>query len=386
MLTSIEANLAISAMFLLLFSLPHHLLGQTCTSSTQVTTNININAIVWVSDGVNGLTAANCAAIIAGIDTTTPANFNVSVANGVVITVSISNTIFIHGNFDIPSGATGDNSTLAIDGGGTPTYLHVTGDLGDNTNNNIQYDVVASTDHIIVDGTLYGKNNNQFIGNGTVSGGTLSVKNGTTCGSPCPVTGGFAHCTAGDAFCTTYTVLPILLSSFEAKVKDQSVNLKWTTDSEINFDHFILERSINGVQFAELAQIKGTGTNTTGKEYSYIDHHPFVGNSYYRLTSIDFDGYANAVDNNTVRVNLNVEKNFHVSPNPIMGRSLKGGINFDSSELYLVIYDQLGGVVGRYGISELAFELQLPNLSNGIYFAQLHSGDFTQFVRFAVSD
>src|SRR5258708_594334 len=147
--------------FLLSLSSIHHSFGQTCTSTAQVTTNINITAISWASDGVNGLTAANCANIIAGTDTTTPANFNVTVANGVVITVSINNTIFIHGNFDIPSGPTGDNSTLSINGGGPQTTLHVTGNLGDNTNNNIQYDVVATTDHLVVDGTLFGINNNQ---------------------------------------------------------------------------------------------------------------------------------------------------------------------------------------------------------------------------------
>src|SRR5689334_10906823 len=101
---SIEANLALLACFFLFspWSI-NQAFGQvgTCTSTAQVTTNINITAISWASDGVNGLTAANCANIIAGTDITTPANFNVTVANGVVITVSISNTIYIHGNFDI---------------------------------------------------------------------------------------------------------------------------------------------------------------------------------------------------------------------------------------------------------------------------------------------
>lgn len=387
MKSSIGANLAFCVTFFLLLSLlsTHRLLGQTCTSSAQVTTNINITAITWVSDGVNGLTAATCAAIIAGSDTSTPANFNVGVANGVVITVSISNTIFIHGNFDIPSGATGDNSTLSINGGGTPTYLHVTGDLGDNTNNNIQYNVVAPTDHIIVDGTLYGKNNNQFIGSGTVTGGTLNVKNGTTCGIPCPVLGGFANCMSGDLFCTVYSVLPILLTSFEAVAKDHEVNLKWSTDSEINLDHFVLEKSHDGIQFDELAQIKSAGTSNTRKEYSYTDHNPFIDNSYYRLTSIDFDGYKEVFNDNTVQVNVKAEKKFHVFPNPIVENILKGGINFDARELHLVIYDQLGNRICNYEISESTFELQLPDLSNGIYFAQLHSSEFTQFVRFALN-
>ena len=385
---SIEANPVAFAGCILFFSLSsiNHTLGQvgTCTSTAQVTTNINITAISWVSDGVNGLTAANCASIIAGTDQITPANFNVTVANGVVITVSISNTIFIHGNFDIPAGATGDNSTISINGGGAQTTLHVTGDLGDNTNNNIQYQVVAPTDHIIVDGTLYGKNNNQFIGTGTITGGSLNVKNGTTCGIPCPVSGGFTTCVAGDAFCTIYSILPILLSTFDATATDKAVNLKWSTASEINFDYFVLEKSNNGVEFTKLVQIKGSGTSNTRKEYSYTDHNPWIGSSYYRLTAIDFDGYTEVFNKNVVHVNVKAEKDFFITPNPLQGNTLKGEINFDTSRAQVVILDRVGEIVGKYSIGESAFELPLPSLPNGIYVAQFTSDEFTKSVRFAI--
>ncbi len=362
--------------------------GQTCTASAQVTTDINITSITWV--GAGGVSAATCANIINGSDATTVADFFCNVANGVTIT--ISNNITIHGNFDIPSGSTGDNSSLKVDGGGSPITMHIVaagaslGDLGDNTNNNIQYNVVATTDHILVDGTLYGKNNNQFIGNGSIGGGALNVKNGTTCGTPCPVSGNFASCTDGaGTFCATYGV-PITLSSFDGHVKDQVVELQWATGSEINFDHFVLERSANGKTFSELAEIKGSGFSNTRKNYAYTDHSPFIGNSYYRLTSIDFDGYTEVFNNKVVRVTVNAGKNFFIAPNPLEGNKLKGGVNFDASSTQVVIiYNRMGAVVDRFTVNSEAFELQLPNLANGIYIAQIQADGFTKSVRFTVN-
>ncbi len=371
---------SIIGLFILFASFFQTAQGQTCTASAQVTTDINITSITWTGSGIS---AATCANIIAGTDNTTVADFYTNVANGVTIT--ITNSITIHGLFDIPSGATGDNSTLKVDGGGTPITLYVTVDLGDNTNNNIQYNVVAATDHILVDGTLYGKNNNQFVGNGSIGGGTLSVKNGTTCGTPCPVSGNFTNCTDGaGTFCADYGV-PIVLSSFSATIGDQVVKLKWSTDSEINFDHFVLERSSNGRNFSELAKIKGSGFSNTRKDYSYVDQNPFIGNSYYRLTSVDFDSYTEVFNNSIVRVTVNTSKSFYIAPNPIEGLSLKAGINFDASTTHVMIYDRMGSVVGRFNVSGSNFELQLPNLPNGVYFAQLQSDGFTKSVRFAVN-
>jgi hypothetical protein len=289
-------------------------------------------------------------------------------------------SIDLTGNFVLTGGP---GSTLSLNTAINVHVIGVTHYMGDPTNNGVQY-IVNGTSTIVVDGTLFGKNNNAFTGTGSISGGTLNVKNGSTCGSPCPVTGHFSSCTSGDAFCTTYGV-PILLSSFSALVKDQIVELKWATDAEINFSHFVIEKSNNGLKFNHLVDVPGSGNSNTRKNYSYTDNNPFTGNSYYRLTSIDFDGYTEVFNNNVVRVNVNAGKNFYIGPNPIEGLKLKAGVNFDASNTHVVIYDRMGTVVDRYALSGSEFEMQLPNLPNGVYFAQFQSTEFSKSVRFVVN-
>src|ERR1700694_3314551 len=49
--------------------------------------------------------------------------------------------------------------------------------------------------------------------------------------------------------------LPVTLSSFDGQAKDNGSELNWTTSTEINFDHFVVERSENGVDFSSIGQI-----------------------------------------------------------------------------------------------------------------------------------
>jgi len=351
--------------------------GQTCTSSpTTISSNTTFASITWT--GASGVTAAQCAAIANGTNTSTVANFFVDLANSTILT--ISNNVTIHGNFDITGGP---GSELSVDGGGSSRTLHVTGDLGDATNNGVIYNVQASTDHMVVDGTLYGKNNDAFTGSGTISGGSLNVKNGTTCGSPCPATGGFSSCTSGDSFCTTNSILPVTLVSFSAQAASSKIALKWSTASELNFDYFSLQRSGDGITFAEIAQVKGHGTTNEMHNYSYADTNPIIGRSYYRLTSVDFDNYQQIF--NVVSIDFDGEKRFHVTPNPSDGSTLQLSFNFvNDIEAQVIIYDNLGSVVGTYHVAG-SNAINIDNtLRSGVYLAKYTSSTFTKTERFIV--
>lgn len=351
--------------------------GQTCTSSpTTLASNINFTAVSWT--GTGGVTAAQCTAIANGTNTITAANFIVDLSNGVILT--ISNNVTIHGNFDLTGGP---GSELSVNGGGASTTLHVTGDLGDAVNNGVIYNVQASTDHIQVDGTLFGKNNDAFTGFGTISGGTLSVKNGTTCGVPCPATGGFTSCTSGDLFCTTSGVLPVVLTVFDSKSNETSIQINWSTASEINFDYFDLQKSNEGWSFNSIARIKGHGTTNKKHSYQFEDTFPFIGKNYYRLTSVDFDNYQETFG--VLVHEFSGRKEFHISPNPSDGQSVTLNFNFDNEPgEQLVIFDSIGSIVGTYQVSGSGHISFANPLKGGVYFARYSSTSFTKTVRFLV--
>ena len=84
--------------------------------------------------------------------------------------------------------------------------------------------------------------------------------------------------------------LPIVLTNFSADNQKEEVILHWTTSSEINNDHFTVERSGDGVYFEPVGTVAGAGNSNTALHYQLTDDEPLPGTSYYRLKQTDFDG------------------------------------------------------------------------------------------------
>ncbi len=110
--------------------------------------------------------------------------------------------------------------------------------------------------------------------------------------------------------------LPIQLLSFYAKMNTtNTVDLTWSTASEINNNYFSIEKSVDGVTFEKIMDVEAAGNSTTLISYKTIDKNPIKGLSFYRLLQVDFDGnqeYSAAVS----LYNYNLDSHFNVYPNP----------------------------------------------------------------------
>lgn len=117
----------------------------------------------------------------------------------------------------------------------------------------------------------------------------------------------------------TPSPLPVTLVGFTAKAnKENKVELKWTTISEVNNDYFTIQRSEDGISFKNLVQVDGAGNSTQQVNYFHTDENPFNGTSYYRLKQTDFDGRNETFSTLTVKLNKNGKTltPVSVSPNP----------------------------------------------------------------------
>lgn len=87
--------------------------------------------------------------------------------------------------------------------------------------------------------------------------------------------------------------LPVKLTSFTAQLSSNNkVDLKWSTATEINASHFVIERSVDGKTYNELGIEFAAGNSTSVKNYQYTDN---IGSTdktvyYYRLRMVDADG------------------------------------------------------------------------------------------------
>ena len=84
--------------------------------------------------------------------------------------------------------------------------------------------------------------------------------------------------------------LPVELLSFSGSCEGKNARLKWVTATEINNDHFNVERSLDGVNYEVLGKVQGHGNSSTTNSYLYSDEYSLSDMAYYRLQQVDFDG------------------------------------------------------------------------------------------------
>ena len=121
---------------------------------------------------------------------------------------------------------------------------------------------------------------------------------------------GFSEFAVGSNFLTN--PLPIELLHFTAEIAEKFVKLNWATASEINNDFFTLERSTDMRNIEVIGHTPGAGNSNTVLRYSYTDHDPHPGISYYRLKQTDYDGSYEYSDWIAVRVNAYEGKDLEI--------------------------------------------------------------------------
>lgn len=120
----------------------------------------------------------------------------------------------------------------------------------------------------------------------------------------------------------TATPMPIELTEFYAQPENSTIVLNWVTATEINNNHFEIERSKDGVVFEKIGTEESkalNGNSTSNLLYTYVDYKPYSGLAYYRLKQIDHDGKYEY--HSIISVDREEQKNmkFVVFPNPNQG-------------------------------------------------------------------
>ena len=120
----------------------------------------------------------------------------------------------------------------------------------------------------------------------------------------------------------TNSPLPIELLSFSAQLKNNFVELKWSTASETNNDFFTIERAFDLEQFDPIIVEDGQGTSKELNHYKVVDSSPLYGRSYYRLKQTDFDGKFTYSELRTIDYEGPLFATLTAFPNPLEGSDL----------------------------------------------------------------
>jgi hypothetical protein len=139
---------------------------------------------------------------------------------------------------------------------------------------------------------------------GTTRSVTVSPPSNTT--TNYTVTDAFG-CVTDQFAVTTSNTLPVSLLSYSAELADRKVIVRWSTSSEINADHYTIERSSNGIDYTAIGNVAASGTISSAQSYSFTDEFPLPGTSFYRLSQTDADNHKQyigikKIDNSVTRV------------------------------------------------------------------------------------
>jgi len=130
--------------------------------------------------------------------------------------------------------------------------------------------------------------------------------------------GGACHDTTDDylQICNySLIVLPVDLTDFTAQKRNKETLLNWKTQSEVNNDRFDIERSIDGLNFTKIGEVKGHGNVNAEISYGFTDKDPALGLNYYRLKQFDYDGRSALSEIRQVSFDASSTR-ISISPNP----------------------------------------------------------------------
>ncbi len=170
--------------------------------------------------------------------------------------------------------------------------------------------------------------------------------------------------------------LPVSLASFDADTDGCDVILKWESETETGFSHYIVEKSIDGERFNVLGTVAAQA-GSGFKRYTY-DDLAVRGNYFYRLKMIDFDGKINYSDIINVETDCDSEVgDILIYPNPVSSRYSSITVEFESKEatVYVNIVDKLGKQSMQFpvdaNLGNNVLSLDISNLTAGTYYVNL---------------
>jgi hypothetical protein len=112
--------------------------------------------------------------------------------------------------------------------------------------------------------------------------------------------------------------VPVVGLTATAEINNDNATIKWTTQSEQNTSHYIVERSVDGQNFKAVGQpVAAAGNSADKRSYQSADNIADVMQNdviYYRVRLFDIDG--KETYSNVVAIRLQKKTGAAVWPNP----------------------------------------------------------------------
>jgi hypothetical protein len=144
-----------------------------------------------------------------------------------------------------------------------------------------------------------------------------------------------------------FVTLPVSIHSFTATKENKSVAISWKTASEINMDKFVIERAVDGKNFLPVGTVNAA--NQSVSNYSFKDHSPLAGTSYYRIRLLELSGIQ--AYSKVASVSFSKTGLVTLSPSPwVAGNDLHVN-NPANEDLTIQFFSRSGQLIGKTNTS-----------------------------------
>ena len=161
---------------------------------------------------------------------------------------------------------------------------------------------------------------------------------------------------------------------FDGAKKNRSVELNWITNMEAKNDFFIIEKSMDGINFEYMTEVESKSNSFSPVAYFELDSDPYFGKNYYRLRQNLNDG--TEIYSNIFEVEFELDlREFAVFPNPAKDMIYANLKSFEGKKGKIQIYDSRGVLVEDRNIESIqkypeAFDVK--KYVNGLYIMSIN--------------
>ncbi|MBC7696244.1 MAG: hypothetical protein H7141_12450 [Burkholderiales bacterium] len=209
---------------------------------------------------------------------------------------------------------------------------------------------------------------NLIIGSGAavVSGATVGSVSASNVSKFCPW-----------VLSSKLSPLPIELINFEANCINKNVVLEWCTATEKDNSYFLVEQSLDGINFTAIGQVFGNGTTNQKHCYQYttLATSSLV---YFKLTSIDDKGLKSNSKIISVASCGNPDENIVIANDGTKEIGLLLNASSDQN-IQLYVHNALGQIVESIELNVLKgnnnLRVALNNVSNAMYYVSVYNGN-----------
>lgn len=184
------------------------------------------------------------------------------------------------------------------------------------------------------------------------------------------------------ASASSATPLPVKFSKFNATLKNNSVLLNWETALEKNNNFFTVQKSVDGLNWLDIAKVKSVGNTNIINAYQSIDDNLNATTMHYKIMQTDFDGNKSFTAVKTITIGNATEEGILIAYPTIAQNTITLNVssnNFNNLKVINTIGQDFTNKIQLIAGANKQMILDVNQLVNGAYIILLNNQKVTFF-------